>query len=79
MMRLFLRGFGIVSLTAANVREISQGHYGAAFVVGTAISLVWWFNSKSASRSDSWRDSLVYALGAGAGTVTGMFLSGLWR
>lgn len=72
--RLFGRGFLIVALTSANVRQISQGHYISALIVGFGISLVWWFNSRQAAHSDLPFAGLVYASGAGLGTLTGMFL-----
>jgi hypothetical protein len=75
-LRLFLRGFVIVTLTAMNVRQISAGHYGPAFVVGCGISGVWWFNSRSAAHSAAPGAWLAYCLGAGAGTVFGMWIGG---
>lgn len=74
-LRLFGRGLAIVTLTAMNVREISGGHYLAATLVGFGISLVWWFNSRSAAHSDLPGAGIVYALGAAAGTFTGMVLT----
>lgn len=76
-LRLFLRGFLIVCLTAMNVSEIAGGHYLAAFIVGFGISFVWWFNARNAARSDIRFAGTTYALGAGVGTVTGMLLSRL--
>lgn len=73
--RLFGRGFLIVCLTAMNVRQISAGNYGHAFVVGFGISLVWWFNSRNAARSELPLAGWVYAIGAGVGTITGMVLT----
>ena len=79
-LRLLLKGFTIVALTAANVRQIAAGHYGPAFVVGCAISSCWWFNSRSATRSNAPGAWAAYALGAGLGTVCGMWLGGhTWR
>jgi hypothetical protein len=74
---LFLRGFLIVACTAANVRLISRGMYGWAFVTGWAISFIWWSNSHTAARSKHRWDGPVYAFGAGAGTVFGMWVGGL--
>lgn len=75
--RLFARGWLIVSLTSANVRQINGGHYLGAFAVGCAISGVWWFNSRNAAHTDSPLAWAAYSLGAGIGTVTGMYLAGL--
>lgn len=75
-LKLFCRGFGIVSLTAMNVRQIADAHYGPAFVVGCAISGVWWFNSRSAAHSEAVGAWMAYALGAGLGTMFGMVVGG---
>ena len=71
--RLFLRGLLLVSLTAANVRQVSQGHYAGAFLIGGCISLVWWANS-SKDRPDVRGAGIAYAIGAACGTVCGMWL-----
>jgi hypothetical protein len=72
-MMLFLRGFVMVTLVAANTRQIANGRYAAAFVVGGLISLVWWSNS-SKDRPSFRGAGVVYALGAACGTVAGMWL-----
>jgi hypothetical protein len=74
-LRLWLRGFILVSLVAANTRQIAAGHYGGAFLVGGLISAVWWSNS-SHKREDATGAGAVYALGAACGTVAGMWLGG---
>lgn len=75
---LFLRGWLMVSLVSANTVQIAQGRYLGAFVVGFAISALWWTNSGSSGRSKDWRDGPCYALGAAAGTVTGMLVTRWW-
>jgi hypothetical protein len=77
-LRLFLRGFLIVMLTATQVRLIAAGAYGPAFLAGCSISAVWWFNSRSAAHSDSPAAWMAYSLGAGVGTMFGMWFGGLW-
>lgn len=74
-LRVLGRGWLIVALTAANVRQISAGHYLGAFVIGCAISGVWWFNSRNAAHLDLPGGWACYALGAGLGTLTGMWLA----
>lgn len=76
---LFGRAFLQVSLVALNVTQIARGHMGGAFVVGFLISLLWFFNARSAGRSDAPGAAWCYALGAGCGTVAGMLLSQWWR
>lgn len=70
---MFLRGFLLVTLVALNTRQVSQGHYGGAFVVGGLISLTWWANSSS-KREDVRGAGVAYALGAACGTCLGMWL-----
>jgi len=71
---LFARGFLIVTLTSANIGQIAQRHWGGAFLGGCAISFVWFGNSKTAAHSDARFGRECYALGAGLGTLFGMFL-----
>jgi hypothetical protein len=72
---LFLRGFVLVSLVAANTTQIAQRHFGGAFIVGMGVSLVWWWNSSS-KRPEIPGAAFAYAVGAACGTVTGMYLAG---
>lgn len=73
---LFGRAFFQVALVSANVVQIARGQYGGAFVVGSAISYLWFFNARGAALSGlPGAAAVVYALGAGAGTVAGMWLS----
>ena len=74
-LRLFGRAFLQVSLVAANVAQIAQGRYVGAFVVGSAISFLWFRNAREAGRSEVPGAAAVYALGAGLGTAMGMTLS----
>lgn len=74
---IFGRAFAQVVLVAINITQVARGHYGGAFAAGCAISFVWWINARSAGRSDAPGAAAVYALGAGVGTVTGMYLSAL--
>jgi hypothetical protein len=72
-LRVFLRGFLLVALVAANTRQVSSGRYIGAFIVGGLISAVWWANS-SAKRETFTGAGAVYAFGAAVGTVVGMYL-----
>lgn len=74
-LKLWLRGFLLVALVAANTRQIAAGSYTGAFLVGGLVSLVWWFNS-SKDRPDVPCAAWVYACGAASGTVVGMWLAG---
>lgn len=70
---VFLRGFVIVALVSLNTRQIAQGRYESAFVVGGLISAMWWSNS-SAKREQFKGAGALYALGAACGTVVGMWV-----
>lgn len=76
---LYARGFAIVCLTAINVVNVTHRHWLPAFVTGFGISLVWRWNARNAVRLDTRTADAVYALGAACGTVSGMWLSGMWR
>jgi len=76
--RIFWRGFLIVALTAANVVQVSGGHYIGAGGIGFAISAVWWSNAGAAAHKDKPWGWAVYGFGAGVGTVTGMALTRWW-
>jgi hypothetical protein len=69
---IFLRGFTIVALTATNVGQVAGQHWVGAFMVGFAISFVWFANSRCAARTDAVGARECYALGAACGTVAGM-------
>jgi len=69
------RGFVIVALVSLNVRNVAAGAYGAAFVTGSAISVVWWLNAGMAAEAKAHRWAAAwYGLGAGLGTLAGMWL-----
>jgi hypothetical protein len=72
---LFVRAWLIVSLTAANAVFVVRGAWLPMFVTGMALSWVWWLNTRTAARSDLRGAGLLYALGAGMGTLTGAALA----
>lgn len=71
-LRVMGRGFAIVVLVSMNTYQIAHAHYLGAFVIGSAISVCWWMNARTSARSDVPHGALLYGLGAGMGTVTGM-------
>jgi hypothetical protein len=73
---IFGKAYVLVSLTSANVRLMSRGKYIAAFFTGSALSGVWWFAAHSAANSHLFGAWMLYAFGAGLGTITGMYLGG---
>jgi hypothetical protein len=73
---LAFRGWLMVSLVSLNSVQIIHQRYVSAAIVGFCISALWWTNS-SKHRPDSRWAGVVYALGAAAGTVTGMWI-GNW-
>lgn len=74
LLQVAWRGWLIVTLTAANVGAIAGHHWWLAFVGGSAISFVWWENSRGAATSSAQWAREAYALGAGLGTVSGMWV-----
>ena len=77
MITLFFTAFLQVFLVALNVVHISTGRYAWAFLTGFAISWVWWLNAHSAAHEAGMLPQLVYAAGAGCGTISGMAIGAL--
>jgi len=73
----FGRALLIVTLTAANVGFIARRQWAAMFASGFALSWVWWTNTRTANRCEGRIYQASYALGAGAGTLLGCWLSSL--
>lgn len=71
---IFLRGFLIVALVAWNVRHVAMLEYSNAFLTGCAISFVWWGNARASAHCSVPAGRWIYALGAGCGTLFGMWL-----
>jgi hypothetical protein len=78
-LRLFFRGWLIVTLTSLNVTQIAAGNWWTAFATSMALSACWWQNSHAAAIDGSWRAGAFYAVGAGAGCCTGMLIGALLR
>lgn len=77
ILRIALRGFWIVSLTALNVWQVSHEHYVGAFVGGFFISATWWTNAHASAHSHVKYGAIWYGLGAGVGTMAGL-AAGTW-
>lgn len=60
-----------------NTYQVAHGHLLGVFVVGCAISWLWWANASHAGRSTDRWDGLVYGLGAGIGSALGL-IGALW-
>ena len=75
--RVWFRAFSIVTCTALNVVQVTSGRYLAAFVTGSLLSFIWWANTRTAAHSEVKGAQFAYTLGAGCGTVFGMFLGSL--
>ena len=76
-LRIALRGWWLVTLTASNIVQLSQGHYLGAGIGGFLISYTWWSNSHAAKVAVP-GGAFAYGLGAALGTVTGMGLTHWW-
>lgn len=63
-----------VALVAWNVVNLSQHDYVLAFLSGSAVSFVWWTNSRTAAHATAAYGRCAYTFGAGVGTVLGMWL-----
>ena len=69
---IFLRGFGVVFLVAANTKQIAGHHLAGAGVFGTLISLFWFANARTAGTTRVRWAREAYSCGAGVGTIAGM-------
>jgi hypothetical protein len=78
MMALAFRGWLMVSLVSLNSIQIIHQRYASAAVVGFCISWLWWTNSSKHRCETRWAGT-VYAMGAAAGTLTGMWIGTHWR
>ena len=78
LLPIWWRAFAIVSCTAANVVNVSQGHFGAAFITGGVLSAIWWGNARTAAHSPVIGARYAYAFGAACGTIFGMYLGRLY-
>ena len=72
-MKIFFQSFLQIGLVAINTLLISKHLFVGVFICSFIISLLWAFNVSKIALSDL-RSKIVYALGAGCGAVTGMFL-----
>ena len=72
-MKTFLTSFFQIGLVAINTLLISKQLFLGVFICSTLISLLWAFNVSKIALSDL-RQKLIYALGAGTGAITGLFL-----
>ena len=73
--QLATRAAAQTGLITANTYQVAHGHLVGVFCVGCAISWVWWANAGHAGRSTDRLDGIVYGLGAGVGSVVGLWLS----
>lgn len=63
-----------VSLVAINVYQVANHKWIGAFIIGSSISFIWAFNVSKIAFGGT-LDKLIYALGAGIGTITGMLIA----
>ncbi len=61
---------------ALNVHNISMEAYGWAFLSAFMVSTTWWLNAKAAAMRDVEMGAPLYGIGAGLGTLTGMYIGG---
>ena len=78
LLSIWWRAFQIVSLTALNVTQVSNGHYLTMGITGGMLSFVWWTNTRTAAHSDVAGGRYAYAIGAACGTLTGAYLGRLY-
>ena len=72
-MKIFFQSFLQIGLVAVNTFLISKQLFLGVFICSSAISLLWAFYVSKIALSDL-RQKIIYALGAGFGAITGLFL-----
>lgn len=72
-MKTFFTSFFQIALVAINTYFITKSNFIAVFVVSALISLLWAFNVSRVAIS-TLNQKLTYALGAGCGAITGLFI-----
>jgi hypothetical protein len=73
-MKLFITGFVQVFFVAINTYFLSKEFYLGVFICGIIISLIWSWNVKKIAFG-SFRDRVIYSLGAGFGSLFGLIIS----
>ena len=73
--QLATRAAAQTSLITINTYQVAHGHLVGIFLVGCAISWLWWWNAGHAGRSTDPFDGVAYGLGAGTGSLAGYLLS----
>lgn len=73
---IFGQGWLMVTLQAAGVLQIAQGHVPGAILTSFLINLLWASNVRGISRRGGF-GGLLYACGAACGTATGFLLTQL--
>lgn len=72
-MKTFLASFFQIALVAINTYFITKMNFMAIFIVSFFISLLWAFNVSRVAIS-TMNQKFTYALGAGCGAITGLFI-----
>jgi hypothetical protein len=76
MIKTFLTSFTQVMLVALNTIYLMEKNFIMVYIISFFISLLWAFNVAKISVSNL-KLKLIYALGAGCGAVTGLFLTNI--
>ena len=77
-MKTFLQSYFQVGLVSISTILITKHCYAGIFVVSALISLLWTFNVSRLAIS-TLNQKLVYSFGAGAGAVSGVLFTELFR
>jgi hypothetical protein len=76
MFKLALSGFAQVFFVSVNTYFLAKGLFVGVFFAAFLISFIWSFNVKKVAFG-SFKDRLVYSIGAAFGSVAGLYLSQL--
>lgn len=73
-MKLFITGFFQVFFVAVNTYFIANSFFFGVFICGVIISLIWSWNVKRIVFG-TFRERIIYSLGAGFGSLLGLIVS----
>lgn len=77
-MKLFITAFIQVFFVAINTYFISKRYFVGAFICGFMISLIWSWNVKRIAFG-TLNDRYTYAVGAGCGSIVGLWVATFFR
>jgi hypothetical protein len=77
-MKIFFQAYFQIGLVAISTILITKHYYFGIFIVSALISLLWTYNVSRIAVS-TFKQKIFYSIGAGAGAVSGVLFTELFR